>query len=105
IPVVVMSAERSKALPDVPTAKEQGFPDATMNFWMGLEGPAGMPKPVVNKLNAAMKVAVESPEMQAQLKTLGAEPFVTSPEEFDKIRKRDIENYRKLVHDMGLVQQ
>lgn len=104
IPVVVMSPERAAVLPDVPTAKEQGFPDATMNFWMGLEGPANIPKPVVDKLNAAMKVAVESPEMQEQLKTLGADTFITSPEEFDKIRKRDIVNYKKLVHDMGLVQ-
>src|SRR5690606_8624426 len=103
-PVVVMSAERSSLLPDIPTAAEEGYPDATMNFWMGIEGPKGMPKEAVDKLNAALEAASKSPELLKQLQTVGAEVYLTSPEEFSKLRSQNIADYRKLVKAMGLVQ-
>ncbi len=101
-PIAVMSEQRSVVLPDVPTAKESGFPAATMVFWMGIEGPAKMPAAIVNKLNAALKSAVESETMAAQLKTVGAEPFVTSAAEFNTLRRRDVAKLRALVKEMGL---
>jgi len=101
-PLVVMSKERSSILPDVPTAIEAGYPSATMNFWMGIEGPAHMPPAVVEKLNAAIHKAVQSPEMRKQLATLGAEPYLISSTEFAQLRRQDAATYRKLVKDMGL---
>lgn len=103
-PLLVMSEKRSTAFPDVQTAAEAGFPAATMNFWMGIEGPAKLPQDVVNKLNAALKVAVNSPEMRQQIQTLGAEPYLTTPEEFKAQRISDIAKYGKLVKEMGLKQ-
>jgi tripartite-type tricarboxylate transporter receptor subunit TctC len=101
-PILVMSEKRSSILPDVPTAAEAGFPAATMNFWVGIEGPAKMPKAVVDKLSAALKVAVASKEMQDQMVFLGAEPHFTTPAEFRSIRQGDIQKYGKLVKDMGI---
>lgn len=101
-PIAVMSEKRSSLLPDVPTAIEAGFPAATMVFWMALEGPPKIPPAIVEKLNAALKGAVASPEMRAQLATLGAEPFVTSPQEFNSVRRRDIARLRQVVKEMGL---
>lgn len=104
-PLLVMSEKRSTALPDVPTAAEAGFPTATMNFWMGIEGPAKLPQDIVNKLNNALKLAVNSPEMSQQMQTLGAEPYLTTPEEFKAQRNNDIAKYAKLVKEMGLKQE
>lgn len=101
-PLAVMSEKRSSILPDVPTAAESGFPAATMTFWMGIEGPAGMPAAIVDKLNAALVAAVNSPAMRESLTTFGAEPFLTSPREFGDMRRADAVKYKKLVREMGL---
>jgi tripartite-type tricarboxylate transporter receptor subunit TctC len=101
-PILIMSEKRSSILPDVQTAIEAGFPEATMNFWMGIEGPANLPTEIVKKLNNALKEAMNSPEMQGHIKTLGADVFLTSPEEFMKLRRSDIDKYGKLVKQMGL---
>ncbi len=100
--IAVMSDKRSTLLPDVPTAAESGFPALTMVFWMGIEGPPKMPPAIVEKLNAGIRAAVASPEMAAQLVTLGAEPYVTSAAEFNTFRRKDVARLRVLVKEMGL---
>ena len=101
-PILVMSEKRSPLLPEVPTAAESGFPAATMVFWVGIEGPAAMPHQIVDKLNAALKLAVDSPAMRDQMGALGADPFLTSPQEFKTMRQQDIVKMRKIVKEMGL---
>ena len=101
-PILVMSEKRSALLPDVPTAAESGFPAATMVFWVGIEGPANLPQQIVDKLNAALRVAVDSPAMRDQMGALGADPFLTSPQEFKAMRQQDIVRMRKIVKEMGL---
>ena len=103
-PILVMSEKRSSLLPEVPTAAESGFPAATMNFWMGIEAPARMPQPVLEKLAAGLKAMMESDEVRKQMAQFGAEPFYTTPAEFKKIRDADIQKYGKLVKEMGLKQ-
>ncbi|HVL34244.1 MAG TPA: tripartite tricarboxylate transporter substrate binding protein [Burkholderiales bacterium] len=104
-PILVMSERRSALLPDVPTAAESGFPNATLVFWMGIEGPARMPQPVIERLSAGLKAAMELPEVREQMANVGAEPYFTTPAEFKAIRDRDIERYGKLVRDLGLSSQ
>jgi tripartite-type tricarboxylate transporter receptor subunit TctC len=104
-PILVMSEKRSSLLPEVPTAAESGFPGATMNFWMGIEAPARMPQPVVDKLAASLKAMMESDEVRKQMAQFGAEPFYTTPPEFKKIRDSDIQKYGKLVKEMGIKQE
>ncbi|WP_395065636.1 Bug family tripartite tricarboxylate transporter substrate binding protein [Paraburkholderia silvatlantica] len=101
-PIVVMSDQRSPLLPDVPTAGEEGYPSATMQFWMGIEGPSGMPAEIVQKLNAALRAAMASPAMIHSLANLGAQPFLTSPQEFGALQERDIARYKPLVQQIGL---
>jgi tripartite-type tricarboxylate transporter receptor subunit TctC len=101
-PILVMSEKRSPLLPEVPTASESGFPAATMVFWMGIEGPANMPHQFVDKLNAALKLVVASPAVREQMSALGADPFLTSPQEFKTMRQQDIIKLGKLVKEMGL---
>jgi tripartite-type tricarboxylate transporter receptor subunit TctC len=103
-PLLVMSEKRSSILPDVPTAAESGFPNATMNFWMGIEAPAKTPSAVVQKLSAGLKAMMESKEVRDQMANFGAEPFYTTPGEFKQMRDADIDKYGKLVKEMGLKQ-
>jgi tripartite-type tricarboxylate transporter receptor subunit TctC len=101
-PIVVMSKERSSVLPDVPTAAEEGYPAATMAFWEGIEGPAGMPPAIVDKLNAGLRTAINEPGVIEALKNLGADPYLLSPQEFSKMRMDEIIFYQKLITSMGL---
>lgn len=101
-PILVMTEKRSPLLPDVQTAAESGFPAATMVFWVGIEGPAKMPQPVVDKLNAALRTAVASAEMRGQMSALGADAYTTTPQEFRSVRMQDIVRMRKTVKEMGL---
>jgi tripartite-type tricarboxylate transporter receptor subunit TctC len=101
-PIVVMSDQRSPMLPNVPTAVEEGYPAATMQFWMGIEGPAKLPPAIVAKLNAALRTAMATPTMTHALGNLGAQPFLTSPQEFSALQDRDISKYTPLVKEIGL---
>lgn len=103
-PILVMSEKRSSLLPEVPTAAESGFPAATMNFWMGVEAPAGVPPAILAKLNAGLKAMMASKETQEQMAKFGAEPYYTSAADFKKMRDADIQKYGKLVRDMGIKQ-
>jgi tripartite-type tricarboxylate transporter receptor subunit TctC len=84
------SPKRSSVLPDLPTTEEQGFKDSGYNFWVGLFAPAGTPPAVINKLNAEVRKALESPEVKERLQALGTDPSPTTPAEFDKIVAAEI---------------
>ncbi|AIP37362.1 tripartite tricarboxylate transporter receptor family protein [Paraburkholderia xenovorans LB400] len=101
-PIVVMSDKRSPLLPAVPTAVEEGYPAATMQFWMGIEGPANMPPVIVARLNAALRTAMATPEVAKSMESLGAQPFLTSPQEFSALQDRDIAKYKPLIREIGL---
>ena len=61
-----MTQERSPLLPDLPTAKEQGFDGIDGYYWMGFFFPKGTPEPIVQKLNAAINVTLDTPPVQAR---------------------------------------
>lgn len=104
-PILVMSEKRSALLPEVPTAAESGYPSATMVFWMGVEVPAKTPQPIIDRISAGLKAAMETKEVRDQMANVGAEPSFTTPAEFKQIRDRDIERYGKLVRELGLKTQ
>jgi tripartite-type tricarboxylate transporter receptor subunit TctC len=71
--LAITSPQRNPGLPDVPTMKELGLDELTLEFWAGMWAPAGVPVDVVEKLNAAVNAALQSPEMIASMKKLGFE--------------------------------
>lgn len=101
-PLVVMSEKRSPLLPDVPTIAEEGFPSATMQFWLGLQGPPGMAPVIVEKLNKALRTVMAKPDTVKHMEMLGAQAFLTSPGEFRALQDRDIARYKPLVQEIGL---
>jgi tripartite-type tricarboxylate transporter receptor subunit TctC len=81
---------RSSVLPDVPTATEAGVPGYEATIWLGLMAPAGTPKPVIDRLNAAVNEVVRRPDIIKLWKEQGAVPMSMTPEEFDKYLRGDI---------------
>jgi tripartite-type tricarboxylate transporter receptor subunit TctC len=71
-PFALLAASRSSALPDVPTAAEQGVAGIEASAWHGLFLPKGTPADIVRKFNAAMEATLDTPKVQEQLAALGA---------------------------------
>jgi tripartite-type tricarboxylate transporter receptor subunit TctC len=88
---------RSTVLPDIPTATEAGVPGYEATIWLGLMAPKGTPKPIVEKLNAAVNVFVKRPEIVKLWSEQGAVPMSMSPEEFDKFLRGDIVKWAEVV--------
>ncbi len=101
-PLAVAASRRSVLLPEVPTFAEAGFPGATLLFWTGLEGPPNLPEPIVQKLNAALRKALAAGSLRERLITLGADPLLTSPQEFAELRRVDVARVKKLIKDAGI---
>ena len=88
---------RSSVLPDVPTAGEAGAPGYEATIWLGLMAPAGTPKPVIDRLNAAVNEVVKRPDIVKLWKDQGAVPMAMTPEEFDKYLRGDIVKWAEVV--------
>jgi tripartite-type tricarboxylate transporter receptor subunit TctC len=69
----VPTKTRLAVLPDLPTTAEMGMPDVTMDIWYGMWAPKGTPKPVVDRLSAALRDALKDPEVKGRLTSMGAE--------------------------------
>jgi tripartite-type tricarboxylate transporter receptor subunit TctC len=80
--LAVTSAKRSALLPDMPTVAESGVPgfDAVLRY--GLVAPAGTPRPIIERLNAALRVTLDAEEVRKRLAIEGAEPLPSTPEEY-----------------------
>lgn len=89
--------QRSAVLPNVPTAGEAGVTGYEATIWLGLMAPTGTPKPVIDKLNAAVNAMVKRPDIVKLWTEQGAVPMSMSPEEFGKFLRGDIEKWADVV--------
>ena len=98
--IAVTTAQRSSALPAVPTvaATLKGF---SVDTWWGLVAPAGTPPDIVAKLNRAFVAALEAPETKTRFASLMAEPVATTPEQFGAFMKSELAKYEKVVKATG----
>ena len=96
---------RSKVLPDVPTIDEAGVPGFEAVIWLGIVAPAGTPKPIVDKLNAAINQTIARPEIVAAWEKQGANPMTMSPAEFDAFLRKDIEKWALVAKFSGASNQ
>lgn len=81
--LAVSTAQRSSALPEVPTVSEAGVPGFVFDFWIGLLAPAKTPRDIVNKLNQEVSKALAQPDVKERMAKLGGEPLPMTPERFD----------------------
>ena len=96
-PIGITTSKRSKALPNVPTIAESGLPGYEVTPWFAVFVPAATPKPIVNKLNAALLDALKSPEIKAKFDGIGAEPLGTTPDELASYLNKEIERWGKVI--------
>ena len=102
-PIAVGTGTRSPALPDIPTVAEQGYPGFEAALWLGIMGPAGMPKPVVDKLHKALVEVVAMPEFKTAMDTNGAEPLSSkSPQDFTDMLRGQVDKYVKITKAIGI---
>lgn len=94
--------KRSPDFPNVPTMKESGFPQFVAHSWIGLVGPAGMDKAIVDKLNVTLAKVIADPAAQKKLIEQGGEPNYQSADVFAKQIKGDIDIYADIISKAGL---
>jgi tripartite-type tricarboxylate transporter receptor subunit TctC len=100
--LAVSGTKRSSAFPELPTIAEF-YPGFENSIWLGLFGPAGMPREVLEKLRMEIRKALELPEIREKLHAAGGlEPFVTTPEEFSSLIRRDYDRFGKLIKEVGI---
>jgi len=97
----VSGARRSPAFPDLPTIAEAGVPGYEAGTWTGVIAPAGVPRPIIDKLNAAINRAIASPAFKERFALIGDEPAAGSPEDFAALIARDSANWADVVRRSG----
>ncbi|BBB98504.1 tripartite-type tricarboxylate transporter receptor subunit TctC [Bradyrhizobium elkanii] len=95
---------RSTVLPNVPTVTEAGVSGYEATIWLGLMAPAGTPKPIVDKLNAAVNAAIRRPEVEKLWAAQGAAPMTMTPEAFDAFLRADIVKWADVVKRLDKLQ-
>ena len=103
--LAVSSLKRNPQLPDVPTVAESGFPGFDVTVWYGVCAPAGVPKPILDKLHATLVRTVNLPEMKARLAEASIEATPTTPEEFAAFIKGETERWARVVKEANIPKQ
>ncbi|ESH88081.1 MFS transporter [Cupriavidus sp. HPC(L)] len=103
--LAVSTRNRSKALPNVPTAEEQGLKGYDANTNGGFLAPAGTPKEIVAKLNTEINAALKLPEVRAKLEAAGIEVQGGTPQDYAALIKSDLAKWGKVVKQAGIEQE
>ena len=102
VPIVVAAPERVAALPNVPTFKEVGLEPVNRMAFYGIYGPKNLPKPIVDKINGAVKAALQDATVRARIEDTGSLIVANTPEEFAQQIKAEFEVYKKVVDEQKL---
>ena len=102
VPIVVAAPQRLAILPNVPTFKEVGLPAVNRLAYYGIIGPKGLPKEVVEKVNAAMLKVLQDPAVRKRIEDTGSIILGTTPDEFSAQIKSEFETYKNVVAKQNL---
>ena len=102
IPIAVAAPQRLAVLPDVPTFKELGLEPVNRMAYYGITGPKGLPKEVVDKVNAGVKKSLEDPAIRKRIEDTGSIVIGNTPEQFTAQIKAEFEVYKKVVESANL---
>jgi tripartite-type tricarboxylate transporter receptor subunit TctC len=100
--IAIASTQRSPLLPDVATVVEQGFPELVGSGFYGMAAPGKTPRPIVDKLHAAVVVAVNQTDVREKLLAQGYEVHASTPDEYAAYIRREIERWTPVVKAAGI---
>jgi tripartite-type tricarboxylate transporter receptor subunit TctC len=101
--IAIMSDDRTKLLPDVPTLQEQGLPPGVgYTTWQGFAAPSGTPAEIIGKLSQTFAQVAKSPEVSGPLEKDGSVMVGSTPEEFRQLIVREVNAWRKVVKETGI---
>jgi tripartite-type tricarboxylate transporter receptor subunit TctC len=92
---------RAPNMPNLPTFKESGI-DFNIGTWFGLLGPANLPRPLIDALNAGLKKGIASPDIQKLFDAQGAEPIASSPEAFSAFLREESARFAAIIRGAGI---
>jgi tripartite-type tricarboxylate transporter receptor subunit TctC len=101
--IAVSTIQRTSALPNIPTADEQGLKGFDANTNGGFLAPAGTPKAIVNKLNAEINAVLKMPEVRTKLEAAGIDIQGGTPQEYAALIKSDLAKWSKVVKEAGIL--
>lgn len=102
VPIVVAAPQRLAVLPNVPTFKEVGLEPVNRMAYYGIYGPKGLPKDVIDKVNAGVRKALEDPSVRKRIEDTGSLIIANTPEQFAAQIKAEYEVYKKVVTEQKL---
>jgi tripartite-type tricarboxylate transporter receptor subunit TctC len=100
--LAVTGKTRWRDFPDVPTVAEEGIPGFEVISWTGLAGPAKLPQPIVDKLNAEVRRAIAVPEVKSKLEGMGGDPRATTPAEMRALVASQKATWAKLAKEANI---
>jgi len=101
--LAVTTAQRSPALPDVPTTREAGFPTVDAVAWFGIQVPSRTPQAVIGRLATEIRNVVQEPAVRAKIAEQGAEPVGDTPEEFQTFISREIARWGEVIRRGNII--
>ncbi len=100
--IAVTSEKRLEAAPDIPTFQELGYPAMNATIYYGIWGPAGLPQPILDRLNREIGAAVQSDEVKARFTGEGATPMAMTPAAFQAAYRKNIDFWEGIIRPLGL---
>jgi len=100
--LAVLATKRSSLLPEVPTSAEAGLPGFEAGLNYGLLAPAGTPRPIIERLNRALRALVDTPEVRARIAADGGDPMPSTPEEYIADIERENLKWGALIRKLGI---
>jgi len=104
-PASYIGRRRRPLLPDVPTAKESGFPQYVVTSWNGVARPKGVPDDIVQALSAAINRALAAPDLQEKARRLGIQARGSTPEQMRDRLVSDVAKWRQVIDKAGIPKQ
>jgi tripartite-type tricarboxylate transporter receptor subunit TctC len=98
----ITSRKRSPQIPDLPTMEELGFKDFEATAWFGMMGPAGLPKPIVDRIHAETTKVLATPDVRNKLEGLGLQLVGNTPAQFADVVKTELPMWGRVIKDAGI---